>query len=534
MKKFISLMLVCVSVLLTTSCDSMDMLMSRVKTNIADIADDFTVDEGEKATTQKIVDNSINVGMTEFDTFNPLLTKSQSVKEVLQLIYEPLFEIDAAMHVVPVLASSYSVSPDGLTYNITMKKDVVWHDGKTLDAYDAAYTMKHILAGNTQYSENLNDVADYRAVSNDTLRIVLKHAVPQFTALLSFPIVKYQTPMDGKKDYFPVGTGAFEYKGKVDIDEYILSAFGLYHNGRAKLDNIYIREAPDVERYRSMFEVSETDMISGKMLDLMTYMPKGKSRMNDFISNYVTYVGFNLKNKLLAENNTRTGLSNLIDKAGIVNSVLYSRGVATDVLVNPYSWLYYDLNTEFGAEREKAMQFFGNDGWGEDEDGYLKRTVNGKSEFLRLVMLVDEDNDIEYRIALRIKEDLEKGGVKVVLDEQSHEMYNIKLQQGNYDVFISSCNLGTNHDVSKLVGLPYFSYSNNDVNMLISQLGMTSEDETVMDIYKQLGEILKNDAPFVPLYYAKESVLVSAKIKNGTAPSLSGTFRVSNMWSVFE
>ena len=122
--------------------------------------------------------------------------------------------------------------------------------------------------------------------------------------------------------------------------------------------------------------------------------------------------------------------------------------MATDVLVNPYSWLYYDLITEFGAEREKAMQFFGNDGWGEDEDGYLKRTVNGKSEFLRLVMLVDEGNDIEYRIALRIKEDLEKGGVKVVLDEQSHEMYNIKLQQGNYDVFISSCNLGTNHDVS--------------------------------------------------------------------------------------
>ena len=70
--------------------------------------------------------------------------------------------------------------------------------------------------------------------------------------------------------------------------------------------------------------------------------------------------------------------------------------------------------------------------------------------------------------------------------------------------------------------------------MLFSQLGMPSEDETVMDIYNQLGEILKNDAPFVPLYYAKESVLVSAKIKNGTAPSLSGAFRVSNMWSVFE
>ena len=187
MKKFISLVIVSIMVILISACESTDMLISRVKTNIADIADDFTAESGEKVASEKTVENSINVGMTEFDTFNPLLTKSQTVKEVMQLVYEPLFELDEAMRAVPVLASGYSVSPDGLTYNITMKKDVVWHDGKSFDAYDAAYTMKHILAGDTEYGELLSDVADYRAVSNDTLRIVLKRAVPEFVAMLNFP-----------------------------------------------------------------------------------------------------------------------------------------------------------------------------------------------------------------------------------------------------------------------------------------------------------------------------------------------------------
>ena len=534
MKKIISLMLVCVFMLLAASCDKADILISRMKSNIEDIAEDFTTDPHENTGNEKIVENCINIGMTEFDTFNPLITKSQTVKEVLELIYEPLFEVDSSMRVVPVLAESYSVSPDGLTYNITIKPNVVWHDGKELDAYDAAYTIKHILGGNTQYGANLADMADYRAVSNNTLRIVLKRAVPQFTALLSFPIVKYQTPMTLNANYTPVGTGAFEYKGKIGIDEHILSAFGLYHNGRAKLGNIYVREAPDIERYRSMFEVSEIDITSAKLLDLMTYMPKGKSRMIDFVSNKVTYVGFNPQNNSLSSVNTRTGLSHLIDKDDIVNSVLYSRGVATDVLVNPYSWLYYDLNRDFGAEREKAMQFFGDDGWGLDKDGYLKRKTAYSSEFLRLVLLVNKDNETEYRVAEKIKADFERGGVKVIFDSQPESLYNKKLQSGDFDVFVGNCDLGANHDISILTNSRYFSYKSEATSLLTGQLGMTNDEETIMDIYRRLGEIIKNDAPFVPLYYTKDSVLVCAKIKSGVSPSLCGVFRTSNMWSVFE
>ena len=536
MKKIIALLLLCAFVLPLAACDAADKITERVKSNIADIAEEFS-DAGEiEENTEPAAENSINIGITGFDTFNPLLTKSETVREAMQLVYEPLFETDEAMHTVPVLASGYSVSADGLTYNITMKSGVLWHDGKTFDAYDAAYTIKQIISGITPYTDNLKDMADYRAVSNDTLRIMLKRPVPQFAALLSFPIVRYQTAMTLNPSYAPVGTGAFEYKGKAGIDKYVLSSFELYHNGKASIDTVYIQNAPDAEQYRSMFEVSETDVITSTNVDLTTYMPKGKSSFKDYVSNRLTFAGFNLYSSILAGTNTRAGIAKLIDKENIVETVLYSRGVASDIPVNPYSWLYYDTNTDFRGSRESALELFGNDGWGFNEDGYLQRTVNGRKELLKLVILTDSENSIKCGIAEKIKNDFEKCGIKAVIDSQPYEKYLQKVSSHSYDIFIGECDLGVNQDITPLAGSAgnYFSYQNQNLDALISQAGMTQDEETLKEIYRQIGGIIQRDVPFVPLYYAKESVLISNKIKSGIAPSVSRAFRVSNVWSVFE
>lgn len=39
------------------------------------------------------VSNSISVGLLDFDTFNPLLTKSETVKECMEFVYEPLLNL---------------------------------------------------------------------------------------------------------------------------------------------------------------------------------------------------------------------------------------------------------------------------------------------------------------------------------------------------------------------------------------------------------------------------------------------------------
>ncbi|MBQ3463376.1 MAG: hypothetical protein IJH36_09730, partial [Clostridia bacterium] len=122
------------------------------------------------------VSNDINIGIVDFDTLNPLLTGSPTMKECLQFVYEPLFDVDERGRIVPVLAESYTVSPDGRTIDIKLRDGVTWQDGTLFTTQDAAYTMKQIRQGTTQCTDNLSIVADYSGFDTDELRITLESA----------------------------------------------------------------------------------------------------------------------------------------------------------------------------------------------------------------------------------------------------------------------------------------------------------------------------------------------------------------------
>lgn len=105
-----------------TGCDVID----RIK---KEFASSEPVTTGSTVQDGNLLSNSISVGILDFDTFNPLITKSQTVKECMEFIYEPLFDVDELMRPVPILAESYSVSPDGRTVNINLRNNILWHDG---------------------------------------------------------------------------------------------------------------------------------------------------------------------------------------------------------------------------------------------------------------------------------------------------------------------------------------------------------------------------------------------------------------------
>ena len=133
MKKIVSLFLSVIIFASITGCEFLDTL----KGDYEESAEEMT----EGVVAQPEISNSISMGIIDLDTFNPLMTTSETVKETLELVYEPLFDIDEKMRPVPVLAESYTVSPDGRTFDIKLRTDVTWHDGTRFTAMDAAYTL---------------------------------------------------------------------------------------------------------------------------------------------------------------------------------------------------------------------------------------------------------------------------------------------------------------------------------------------------------------------------------------------------------
>lgn len=528
-KKFTALIIIlCLSAPLT-GCDALDRIKTRImeETNLSQTQDEENINP---------VSNSISVGLMDFDTFNPLVTASQTVKECMQFVYEPLFEVDEKLEPHPVLAESYTVSADGRIVDITLKNNVKWHNGEDFTATDAAYTIKQVRSGITPYTDSLADMADYKATGDYTLQIVLNYAIPNFVSLLTFPIVQYQTDMKVNGNYIPVGTGPFRYEKQLSSGRMEFAAFDSYHNGRARIDNMYVYTVPDIKKYESMFEANEIDLMTGETVDLSEYTPRGSARNNDYVTNKMTFVGYNLQGEMLSGSETRKGLAELIDKDDIVNSVIYSRGKACDIPINPSSVYYYDTNTRFKSDYENASQHLGNDNWGINADGKYERTFHGEKQILGLEILANSDSSEKVSIANKIALNYNEFGIPAAVTALPYESYMDKINSGNYDIMIGEIEIGANLDLSPLVTSTgnYFGYQNANIDMLIGQMGMTNDTEQLNSLFKQYGEILMEDMPFSVIFFRKGDVLSGAKLKSEIAPSISSPFRNIEKWSVTE
>jgi hypothetical protein len=75
-----------------------------------------------------------------------IVTAFSSFMIVNGTIYEGLTAIDKDLKIVPGLAESWTVSPDGRTYAFKLRPGVVFHDGSPMEAEDVAATVRRVLA----------------------------------------------------------------------------------------------------------------------------------------------------------------------------------------------------------------------------------------------------------------------------------------------------------------------------------------------------------------------------------------------------
>jgi peptide/nickel transport system substrate-binding protein len=86
------------------------------------------------------------------ESLDPALDYETAGTHVLAQVYEPLvgFNRSRMDESIPMLATAWTVSPDGKTYTFTTRQGVQFHDGSSLTADDVAYTFQRgLLQGGT-------------------------------------------------------------------------------------------------------------------------------------------------------------------------------------------------------------------------------------------------------------------------------------------------------------------------------------------------------------------------------------------------
>lgn len=167
---------------------------------------------------------------TGIATLDPAFAKNQSIMWPVHQLYNTLVEIDSGLNLVPSLAKSWEVSADRLRYTFHLRQGIYFHDneafpggkGRQLTATDVAYSLQRIIDKNTAssgawiFNNRIDTTQGFTAVNDSTFQLQLLRPFHPILGILSMQycsIVPREVVEKYGKDFrrYPCGTGPFQF-----------------------------------------------------------------------------------------------------------------------------------------------------------------------------------------------------------------------------------------------------------------------------------------------------------------------------------
>jgi oligopeptide transport system substrate-binding protein len=175
---------------------------------------------------KKIFHYNESTGIASLD---PAFAKNQSVMWVVHQLYNTLVEVDSSMKIAPSLAKSWDISADNKIYIFHLRTDVFFQDdaafingvGRKLTANDVVYSFERIMDKNTAspgawiFNNRVDSVNGFAAINDSTFQLKLLSPFQPMLGILSTQycsIVAKEAVDKYGTDFrrHPVGTGPFQ------------------------------------------------------------------------------------------------------------------------------------------------------------------------------------------------------------------------------------------------------------------------------------------------------------------------------------
>jgi peptide/nickel transport system substrate-binding protein len=183
--------------------------------------------------------------------------------------YKPGQDFRRELNVVPYLAEKWE-RPNESTYIFHLRKGVKWHDGKTLNADDVAFSLNYIRDQKNACVKrgNLAGVKSIEKVDAMTVKIttdgpmapLLESLAQRETAI--FPKHVYDSGQLFKGVSGTIGTGPMRLKSFDRNEKIVYSAFEDYWKGRPHLEGIVSYFIPESQSRLASFVVKQSDILT--------------------------------------------------------------------------------------------------------------------------------------------------------------------------------------------------------------------------------------------------------------------------------
>ncbi len=179
-------------------------------------------------------------------------------------VYQGLVGRTADQEIVPVLASDYVISDDGLTYTFTLREGVTFHDGQELAPQDVVWSLTQVKDSETYSdSERLERV---ESVEADGQTITLTLSEPDSTLLWNLTgraglVLKEGDEIDRQTDANGTGPFAFEAWNQGDSITFVRNEE--YWGEPAQVAEVVFSYIPDNQTALNAALAGEIDAVTG-------------------------------------------------------------------------------------------------------------------------------------------------------------------------------------------------------------------------------------------------------------------------------
>jgi len=467
-------------------------------------------------------------------------------------MFDSLVELDQSLNVRPLLAESWEVARDGLTYTFKLKKGVRWHDGKPFTARDVAFTFYSVLDPKvtTPHRAYFDALVGFPELTNKdnpkrpeelaqkpievlddhTVRFHLRYPYGAFLAVLVNPragivpehLLKGTDLNTAEFNRKPVGTGPFRFVEWRRGDRLVMEANPQYHGGRPALDRLIYRVIPDAVVLLQELRAGGVDFIENPPLTEVARLKQtpGLQVMVADNTSY-TYLGYRQDLAPFDDLRVRHAFYHAIDTGTLVRQVLQGYAAVATGQFPPSSWAFDASVKAYPYDPARAKALLAEAGWKPGADGILVKDGKRLSFSLRH----DQANQSVKDTAVVLQEYLKNVGAEARLEALDWPTFVKKLFASDFEAIVVAW---TNfHDPdpfaytiwhsSQWKGRNFAHYKNAKVDEAIEAARRAGTQAERKRHYAEFSKLLMADAPYVFLYFPQQ-VYVTRQAYEGFVP----------------
>ena len=508
--------------------------MSKVRTTLAGLALLWLA--AQPATAQMTFHRGATGDPESLDSHK---TSTVVESDILLDLFEGLVTYDAKAAIVPGVAETWAISPDGLTYTFKLRANAAWSNGDPVTAEDFVYSFRRLLnpATGAKYAtilytlkngEKVNkgqakiEELGARAVDAKTLELRLENPAPYFIAQLAhqtgLPVHPASVEKHGKDYTRPenwVSNGAFVLKSFVPNDKLVAVKNPKYRDAaNTRLDQVIFYPLEDRAAALRRFQAGELHYYNDAPTDQIKFIRtnlKDQFHLAPYLGTY--YFVVNTAKGALKDARVRQALSMVIDREFLAEQIWGGTMIPAYSFVPPGIASYgepaqmkdKDLSPIEREDRAKALLKDAGYGPGQKPLALELRYNTSENHKNTSVALADMWKSLNVEVKL------------VNSDLKSH--YALLREKGDFDIARAGW-IADYADAQNFLfllqgdnkGLNYANYENAEFDALMKTAAGQQDAAARAATLKQAEAIVLRDQPLIPLMYYGSKNLVSTRL----------------------